>query len=62
VLVRRCLATPEAASTMSYAEAGNPHGMALMVRNGFEQARPPVSVGPHGIVFLTRHPSGLGEA
>ena len=62
ILVRRCLATPEASSATAYAEAGNPLGKALMERNGFGQAHPPVSVGPHGIAFLVRHPAGLGEA
>lgn len=62
VLVRRCLATPEASGAMAYAEAGNPQGMALMVHNGFGQAHPPASVGPHGIVYLVRHPHGLDEA
>jgi hypothetical protein len=62
ILVRRCLATPEASSALSYAEAGNPLGMALMVRNGFEQARPPAPVGPHGLVFLMRNPPGVGDS
>lgn len=62
VLVRRCLATPEASSSMAYAEAGNPLGKALMVRNGFGEARPSVSVGPHGLAFLVRHPPGPGDA